>query len=221
MRPACFKLEKMKELIIIGARGAGREAMDLAKISRGFGTEWIIKGFLDDKKDALDGFKQYAPIIDSVEHYIPGENDVFICPLGNTLYKKKYAEIIKGKGGKFHNLIPTSTEINENVRLGEGVIINAFSSIATGSSIGDMVTVQGQLIIGHDVVVGPYCQLGSFSFIGGYTTLGECVAVNAGSTIIDRITVGDNATIGAGSVVIKNVKAGITVFGNPAREIAS
>jgi acetyltransferase-like isoleucine patch superfamily enzyme len=33
------------------------------------------------------------------------------------------------------------------------------------------------------------------------------------------IKIGDGATVGTGSVVIKNVKPGVTVFGNPAKSI--
>jgi len=211
----------MKNLIIIGARGAGREVIDAATRCVGYGTEWEIKGFLDDDRTTLDGFKGYPPILDSVEQYAVQENDVFVCPLGNPKYKKIYAEKIMSKGGQFINLIPPYAMPNEYVTLGTGIIIHAFTAISAGVSVGNMVTVQSHLIIGHDAEVGAYSQLSSFSFIGGYSKLGECVAVNAGATIIDRITIGDYATVGAGSVVIKNIKAGTTVFGNPAREIAS
>lgn len=210
----------MKNLIIIGARGAGREARDVAKASRGYGTEWIIKGFLDDKKDALDGFKGFEPILASVEDYMPQENDVFICPLGNPEYKKKYSGIITAKGGKFLNLIPPSCELNENIKMGQGVIINNFSAVSAGAEIGDMVTIQSHVIVGHDAKIGACCQVSSFSFIGGYAVLGECVTVSPGSVIIDRVNVGDHSIIGAGSVVIKNVKENTTVFGNPARRVS-
>jgi acetyltransferase-like isoleucine patch superfamily enzyme len=45
------------------------------------------------------------------------------------------------------------------------------------------------------------------------------VFIGAGATIIPGITLGKKARIGAGSVVIENVKAGDTVFGNPAKAI--
>ena len=37
--------------------------------------------------------------------------------------------------------------------------------------------------------------------------------------ILNGKTIGDDAKIGAGSIVIRNVKPGTTVFGNPAKEI--
>ena len=69
----------MKQLLIIGARGFGREVYNLFLACKAAGLEMCCKGFLDDKKDALDGYKNYPPIISSVEDYIIQEDDVFIC----------------------------------------------------------------------------------------------------------------------------------------------
>lgn len=49
----------MKNLLIIGARGFGREVYDLAMDCVEAGADFYIKGFLDDKKDALEGLGEY------------------------------------------------------------------------------------------------------------------------------------------------------------------
>ena len=46
----------MKKLIIIGAGGMGRTLYDMAQESIGYKTEFVIKGFIDDNVNALDGF---------------------------------------------------------------------------------------------------------------------------------------------------------------------
>ena len=63
----------MKQLLIIGARGFGREIYGLAQACIEAGADMRVKGFLDDKIDALDGYKNYPPIISSVEAYEPEE----------------------------------------------------------------------------------------------------------------------------------------------------
>ena len=73
----------MKHLLIIGARGFGREVYDLAMNCIEAGADFDIKGFLDDKVDALNGLGGYPPIISSVEDYEIQPGDVFICGLGS------------------------------------------------------------------------------------------------------------------------------------------
>ena len=78
----------MRNLYIIGARGFGREIFSLYLACKSSLKDVECKGFLDDKTDALDGFNGYPPIISPVEDYIPKENDVFICALGDPKWVK-------------------------------------------------------------------------------------------------------------------------------------
>ena len=51
--------------------------------------------------------------------------------------------------------------------------------------------------------------------------IGRNVWIGGGAILLPGITVGDNAIIGAGAVVTRDVAAGATVAGNPARPIPS
>ena len=48
-------------------------------------------------------------------------------------------------------------------------------------------------------------------------TIGRNVWIGAGAILLPGVTVGDDALIGAGSVVTRDVPAGATVVGSPAR----
>ena len=50
--------------------------------------------------------------------------------------------------------------------------------------------------------------------------IGEHVWIGGGAIILPGVTIGDGAVIGAGSVVTRDVPAGATVAGNPARFLA-
>lgn len=209
----------MKNLIIIGARGFGREYYHALTLSDDFGSDFIIKGFLDDKFDALDMFSGYPPILSSVEEYNIQENDVFTCALGEPIYRKKYVDIVKQKGGTFIQLINTKSIIHPNAQIGEGVMISAFCSISANTIIGDFTTIQPFCNIGHDAIIGAFCAIESYSFMGGFSEIRKNVILHTRATILPHVRVGDDAIVGAGSVVLKSVKAGTTVFGMPAKKI--
>ena len=52
---------------------------------------------------------------------------------------------------------------------------------------------------------------------GRPVTIGRNVWIGGGAILLPGVTVGDDALIGAGSVVTRDVPAGATVVGNPAR----
>jgi len=209
----------MKNLIIIGARGFGREVYDLATQCSGFNIEYVIKGFLDDKADALDGFENYPAILSSVEDYKIQEDDVFVCALGTVKWKKYYAELIMAKGGSFINLIHPSTKLNTNAVVGTGLLVFMYANISNDCIIEDFVTIQGYVGLGHDTKIRKWVHVSSYSFTGGFVVLEEESTLNTRATVLPHVIVRKGATVGAASLVIRNVKENTTVFGVPAKKL--
>ena len=73
--------------------------------------------------------------------------------------------------------------------------------------------------IGDDVTLYHGVTLGGTSWKEGkrHPTLGNGVVVGAGAKILGPIIIGDNAKIGSNAVVVKDVPAGATAAGIPAR----
>lgn len=210
----------MKHLIIIGARGAGRETYETALYTRAYDNkEYDIKGFLDDKADALDATPGYPPILGPVETYYPQEDDVFICALGDPEWRKHYVEIIIGKGGQFITLIDKTARICTNAKIGMGCVIRRMVELSNDTTVGDFSYLQPFTDIGHDAIIGRYCHLNTNSFMGGYSEIEDMVTLQTHAVLLPHKKVGKCATIGAGTVAIRNVKAGTTVFGVPAMRL--
>ena len=207
----------MKHLLIIGARGFGREVYNLFLKCNYQDME--CKGFLDDNGNALDSYENYPPIISSVEAYTPQDDDVFICAMGDTKWKRHYVELIQSKGGTFISLIHPSVEIGLNTKIGTGCIIRTNASISCDIEIGEFVTIMGYAVIGHDAKIGKWSHIGAHCFMGGFSQIGEMVTMHPGSRILPHKKVMNSAIIGAGSVVLSKVKEATTVFGIPARRI--
>ncbi|MEO6422035.1 MAG: serine O-acetyltransferase [Candidatus Nitrotoga sp.] len=81
------------------------------------------------------------------------------------------------------------------------------------------------VVIGETAEIGDDCTLYHGVTLGGtswkegkrHPTLGNGVVVGAGAKILGPITIGDSAKIGSNAVVVKNVPAGATAAGIPAR----
>lgn len=211
----------MKNLIIIGARGWGREVYATVRDTKEYIEGKIsVKGFLDSKADAFDGLRgYYPPILGAVEDYEIQENDVFFVALGESKWRKYYAEIIEKKGGIFYTIISPNCIINETAQIGEGSFISNWTSISDNVTIGRHVVTHNFCVLGHDVKVMDYCTLLNAAFMGGYSEIGECSQMSPKSIVLPHKKVGKNVMVGAASVVMKNIKDDITVHGNPAKKI--
>jgi len=213
--------DMMKRLLIIGARGFGREIVNLARQCPGNGTEFEVAGYLDDQQDALSGYPGYPPIIASVESYAIRADDIFVCALGSTKHKQMYVEMIRSRGGCFQTLVHPTAIVSSNAALGEGCIVGAYALISCDVSISEYVTIQSFSAIGHDAKIGAYCHLNAYAFMGGFAELEAGVTLHTGAKVLPHKRIGANATVGAGSVVLRNVRPGTTVFGIPAMTIPS
>lgn len=108
-----------------------------------------------------------------------------------------------------------------NIHLGRDVFLNA------GCVILDTAPVR----IGDGTMIGPAVQIicaqhhkertkrAAGLEVGHPVHIGADVWIGAGAIIMPGVSLGDGAIVGAGAVVTKNVAAGATVVGNPARPL--
>ena len=204
----------MKNLIIIGARGHGRAVCAMA-LAQG---KYNVKGFLDSKTDALGELSgYYPPILNSVEDYKIEEGDVFICALGDLIYRKKYSHIIIDKGGEFVSVIHPTTIIDSTVRIGIGCNIGAYNVIDSGSVIEDHVMIQHHVVFGHDAKVGAWSRIDSNVFIGGYTEVEHESIIHTGAVVLPQVCVAQGTIVGASAMVNKSTSSETVVVGIPAK----
>lgn len=208
----------MKNLIIIAAGGMGRTLYDMSRESMGYGDEFVIKGFIDDNLYALDDFVNYPPILDRISTYTPLENDVFVCSIGGAFRKKCMEELIS-RGAQFINLIHRTARIGTNVQLGVGNIVGAYTSIGADAKIGSYNLIQSYTVIGHDVRMGNWNRIDTHVTCVGGTVIGNEADIYTSSVLNHGVVVEDRAHVGACSFVIRRVKEGTTVIGNPAKKL--
>jgi len=103
----------------------------------------------------------------------------------------------------------TGIEIHPGATIGRRFFIDHGMGVVIGETA----------VIGDDVTLYHGVTLGGTSWNKGkrHPTLGDGVVIGAGAKVLGPITVGAGAKVGSNAVVVKDVPAGTTAVGNPAR----
>lgn len=208
----------MKQLLILGAGGMGKEIYYTARHSIGYGTEFVVKGFLDFPNPDWDT-SIYPPILGIEDDYEILPDDVFTCSIGDVHLKRKVCEKMKARGAKFQTLIFNNVQIRENVKIGEGCVIDSYAHIGSDAIIGENCLIQAFSCVAHDCVIGDYSRIDVRSLLVGGVVVGNNVTVHTNAVVSHKVVLEDDSTVAALSFVIKKVKAGTTVMGNPAKRL--
>ena len=212
----------MKDLIIFGASGFGREVAWLVERINKVNLTWNILGYIDDNEaiqnSEINGYKVLGKTGD-IKKY--SDNTYFICAVGASKIRQNIVSKIKNINPETHfaTLIDPSVEVSDRVTVGEGTIICAHTIITVNISIGNHVIINLDCTIGHDSVLNDFVTLYPSVNVSGITTVGCCTELGTGMQIIQGITVGSHSIIGAGAVVVKNIPDKCTAIGCPAKPI--
>lgn len=211
----------MKDLIIIGSGGLGRETAWTAERINAVTPEWNILGFIDDNIQiqgrTVDGYK----VIGTTSAVSKYPDAYFVCAIGSARIRKIVIEKIKGIADvKFATLIdPASVFGRERVTIGEGCIVCANTYVTLDIKIGDHVYIGGNSTVGHDAVVGDFVTIYPGANLSGNTHIGNGCELGTGSQVIQGLSVGNSTIVGAGSVVVRNLPPDCTAVGVPSRPI--
>ena len=199
-----------ERLIIIGAGGHGRVALDIAKKSGDFHE--IM--FLDDAEITGEGI----PVVGKVSDYSQYiESSAFFVAIGNNFTRRRIQTELRANGAKILSLIHPDAVICEDVKMADGCIVMAGTVINTGSTIGEGVIVNTGSTIDHDCIIGNYAHISVGAHLAGSVEIGDCTFVCAGVTVINNIRICEECTIGAGAAVVNDIVTKGLYIGMPAK----
>jgi sugar O-acyltransferase (sialic acid O-acetyltransferase NeuD family) len=208
-------------LVIAGAGDFAREVLWTCTDCPSERREWRDICFLDDNPQGAQArLRQHRidlPVIGTVDNYRPGSLDVLICAIGDPRIKRDVCERLLARGARFTNVIHPSVAVGPEAEMGHGVIIFRYSCVSAGVRLGNFVTINSFSGCGHDSVVEDYCTLSSHCDVTGHAHLESGVFLGSHAAVLPRVRVGAFAKVAAGSIAFRNVKAGATVIGVPAK----
>lgn len=207
-----------RQLLIVGAGGYGREALTYVRDDNPL---FAVKGFLDGRADALDGYARDVGIVGDPLTWVPREDEVFMAALGDPQERFKYTASLRDVHHvDFATVIHPRANVAGHTRIRHGCIVAPNAGISCDVIIGEFTCIQEYTVIGHDARIGNWCQINSHCTIAGGAQIGHFVTIHPNCVVTSGAKIGDGVTVGAGSVVIGNIPAGVTVLGNPARRFS-
>ncbi|MCT4593952.1 MAG: acetyltransferase [Anaeromicrobium sp.] len=209
----------MKNLIIIGAGGFGREVAWLVEEINREKDTWNLLGFVDDDKLKHNTYINGYEVLGGLDILKKYPNIYVVCAVGNPKTKKIILDKINKYNINYAILINPSVLKSKFVTIKEGSIVCAGTIITTNIHIGKHVIINLDCTIGHDAVIEDYSTILPSVNISGNVHVKEGVNIGTGTNIINNMGIGEWATIGAGAVVAKNIPSHCTAVGIPAKPI--
>lgn len=207
----------MRRIVVLGAAGQARE---LAWYLRAVGD--VCVGFVVSDVAKLSDNDSHERVLGD-ESWIDAhlsEIDGFALGIGSPGPRLSVAERLRARHPRVPwpaIVHPSATIDSQTVKLGEGVMVGAGAVLTVNVTLENWCMVNFGATIGHESRIGRGAVVNPGANVSGGVEIGEGVLVGAGAVILQYLRVGANARVGAGAVVTRNVGAGLTVVGVPAR----
>ena len=196
----------MKDIVIIGAGGIGREVAWIIEEINEVNPTWNILGFVDENSEIwgkeLNGYKVLGGlnILDKLE-----SKPEVIVAIANCGVKKDIVAKLNNKFN-FATIIYPTVKISKYIEIGQGTIIYPGVILTVNTSIGNHIIISGNCGIGHDTVIDDYSSVLWGSNFSGFNTVREECFIGVGTKVIQGINIGRGRKVDAGTVVIENIK---------------
>jgi sugar O-acyltransferase (sialic acid O-acetyltransferase NeuD family) len=194
-------------LFVVGAGGAGREALDIAAA-----CGRTVIAFLDEYRagEKVRGLEVLPPL------EAPAGAS-YVLAIADARVRGRLAGTLDQAGLMPTQLVHPRSVVGAECALGPGFLAHANVLISSEVSAGAHCQVHYNASVGHDCVLGDRVTVLPGANVAGAVLLGTGVLVGSGAVVLQGLVIGEGAVVGAGAVVTRDVAPNTVVVGSPAR----
>lgn len=196
----------MKDIVIIGAGGIGREVAWIIEEINEVKPTWNIIGFVDENSEMhdkiLNGYKVLGALdsLDKLE-----VKPYVVVAIANCSVKKDIVTRLDGKFD-FAKIVYPRVKVSKYIEIGHGTIIYPGVILTVNTKIGNHVIISGNCGIGHNTVIGDYSSVLWGSNFSGYDVVGKECFIGVGTKVAQGIKIADSRRVSAGGIVTEDIK---------------
>lgn len=216
------ELDDLKLIGVYGASGFGKEVMPLVRQHYSqLNQDNIV--FIDDggRLEQLDGYK-----ILSYQQFMqhPATQKAVTIAIADSQVREKLNAKLVQDNIEIINVIANNALQYDNITMGKGSIICGFVHLTSNIKIGKGFHANIYSYIAHDCVIGDFVTFAPRVSCNGNVHIEDHAYIGTGAVLRQGtpdkpLIIGKGAIVGMGAVVTKDVPAGVTVVGNPARPL--
>lgn len=214
----------MNRFAVYGASGCGRGVMPFVRqqLSQVSSTSRDL-AFVDDEPPAATVNGQrvltYAQWLSE-----PAASRHVVLAIADGRVRERIAARCAADGVAFFEARASNVVILDQVSVGEGAVLCPFVTLTSNIRIGRHFHANLYSYVEHDCVVGDFVTFAPGVHCNGNVVVEDHAYVGAGAILRQGrpgspLVIGRGAVVGMGAVVTKDVAAGETVVGNPARPL--